>query len=642
MRALALAPILVALVACDAPPDAPTPPASHSSSIAVSADGARVFVVNPDADSVSVIDADARTLVTEVLLADAHPIADPSGAFTPAVMPRALALAPDGATLYVTGERAGALFAVDLASRAVRSVAVGSRPIGVVVAPDGGAVFVACAQDATVVEIATADLSVRRRVAVDAAPWALGWASDGALLATHLLGPGVTVIDPAAMTVRATWALPALAPRGDRRLAHGDVRGLYDVAARPGTDEHWIPHVLLATDTAQPELDFESTVFPAIAILGSGAVRATLTTDAPDVPGLDGALADVVSAPQAIAFTPDGAYAIVADAGSEDLLAVDAGGRVQATLLRPLPGHLPQGLALSPDGTLAYVDERNTGDVAVVRVDRTTGRSAGIALAVEGAPIARLTADPMPAPLRLGQHVFYSANSDELPVTTNHWVSCASCHLEGASDAVTWRFEQGPRDTPSNAGGMLGTGFLFRTADRTQVQDYWHTIVIEQGGPIDPTAHAPLLDALAAYVNHGIPLPPPPTTDPARVARGAAIFARAEVGCADCHRGPRFTDSADGNPTLDLAGPIALHDVGTCATSGFADVPHTDLAGHPRAACAFDTPSLSGIASTPPYLHDGSAATLRDALERTRGTMGDISALSAADLDDLVEYLRSL
>jgi cytochrome c peroxidase len=85
-----------------------------------------------------------------------------------------------------------------------------------------------------------------------------------------------------------------------------------------------------------------------------------------------------------------------------------------------------------------------------------------------------------------------------------------------------------------------------------------------------------------------------------------------------------------------------LHDVGTCVTTPFPDVDHTDVAGDPRAACMFDTPSLSGLASSPPYLHDGRAHTIRDVLEMTRGTMGDIRSLSSADEDALVEYLRSL
>ena len=146
---------------------------------------------------------------------------------------------------------------------------------------------------------------------------------------------------------------------------------------------------------------------------------------------------------------------------------------------------------------------------------------------------------------------------------------------------------------------MLGTGFLFRTADRTKVQDYWRTINIEQGGSFDPNdpAHATLLDALAAYVNLGIPLPVPPTTDGTLVAKGSTVFQGA--GCASCHAGARFTDSAGGNPSLDLKGTILLHDVGTCVYARrFPTCAHADVDGNPRAACDFDTPSLNGVAST--------------------------------------------
>src|SRR5262249_14364481 len=183
--------------------------------------------------------------------------------------------------------------------------------------------------------------------------------------------------------------------------------------------------------------------------------------------------------------------------------------------------------------------------------------------------------DPMSPTLRLGQHLYCAANGDEYHVTKNHWIACATCHMEGRSDAVTWLFEQGPRDTPTTAGGVLETGFLFRTADRRALSDYWHTINIEQGGMFDPTADAILLDAIAAFANLGLPLPIPPTTDPALVAKGKQVFAKFD--CASCHSGPRFTDSGTGNPNLDLAGTIKLHDVGTCVTTGFPDVAHMDV-----------------------------------------------------------------
>src|SRR6185312_13603544 len=104
---------ILLLAACGdntAPP--PRAVATHSSSIALSAD--RLFVVNADSDSVSLLDPATSSLVAEVSLGT--PAVDPSGAYTPSVMPRALAVTPDGATVYVTGQRAGALFAIDVAT----------------------------------------------------------------------------------------------------------------------------------------------------------------------------------------------------------------------------------------------------------------------------------------------------------------------------------------------------------------------------------------------------------------------------------------------------------------------------------------------------------------------------------------------
>ena len=51
---------------------------------------------------------------------------------------------------------------------------------------------------------------------------------------------------------------------------------------------------------------------------------------------------------------------------------------------------------------------------------------------------------------------------------------------------------------------------------------------------------------------------------------------------------------------------------------------------------------LERLFYTAPYLHDGSAATLHDVLEQTRGAMGNINGLSEDDLDALVAYLETL
>ena len=98
-------------------------------------------------------------------------------------------------------------------------------------------------------------------------PWALAWSADtSTILVTHLLGPGVSSIEPGTMKRRSTWPIADVEPRGDKRLAHGVARALYDVAARPGTTETWAAHAMLGIDTPQPDLDFESTTFATLTI----------------------------------------------------------------------------------------------------------------------------------------------------------------------------------------------------------------------------------------------------------------------------------------------------------------------------------------------------------------------------------------
>ena len=216
---------------------------------------------------------------------------------------------------------------------------------------------------------------------------------------------------------------------------------------------------------------------------------------------------------------------------------------------------------------------------------------------------------------------------------------------------MIWLFAPGPRDTPSNAGGVLGTGFLMRNALRNRVSQYDETIRLEQGGDMDGSRPQDqnLLSALTAYVNYAIPLPHSPEVDPAThlpsaaAQRGQAVFAQS--GCPRCHFGPRLTDSGVGNPTLDLSGqmgPVVLHDVGTCVTQPFPDQSVAARDGSMRPTCAFDTPGLLGVFDSPPYFHDGSAATLGDAVDHLVRALPVSPAPSAQERADLIAYLRSL
>src|SRR5262249_35705619 len=139
------------------------------------------------------------------------------------------------------------------------------------------------------------------------------------------------------------------------------------------------------------------------------------------------------------------------------------------------------------------------------------------------------------------------------------------------------------------------------------------------------------LDALAIYCNsfdftNLSPQIPAPGKLTAAAERGKQLFFSKEVGCASCHSGPYYTDSR-------LQRPFNLSDVGT----GRGDPSE-------RMGTKYDTPSLLGVYRTAPYLHDGTAKTLRDVLTtcNKEDRHGKTSHLPPADIDGLVEFLRSL
>lgn len=116
--------------------------------------------------------------------------------------------------------------------------------------------------------------------------------------------------------------------------------------------------------------------------------------------------------------------------------------------------------------------------------------------------------------------------------------------------------------------------------------------------------------------------------------RGFALF-NGRANCAACHSGWRFTD--DG-----------FHDIGLRSQDVGRGAHLPDL---PAMRHAFKTPTLRNIASRNPYMHDGSARTLRDAvLHYDTGYVERPSlspemrriGLTPREVDDLVAFLRSL
>jgi cytochrome c peroxidase len=113
---------------------------------------------------------------------------------------------------------------------------------------------------------------------------------------------------------------------------------------------------------------------------------------------------------------------------------------------------------------------------------------------------------------------------------------------------------------------------------------------------------------------------------PPAARRGLRLFV-GRGGCAACHAGPTLGDDA-----------FHVSLVHSLTAAGAPDAGHR---GEP--SNAFRTPGLRDVAATSPYLHDGSAATLCDAVQPHAADPGTVPPLlTAAERGDLVAFLRTL
>lgn len=119
---------------------------------------------------------------------------------------------------------------------------------------------------------------------------------------------------------------------------------------------------------------------------------------------------------------------------------------------------------------------------------------------------------------------------------------------------------------------------------------------------------------------------------------GERVFAA--IGCAACHV-PALTTAESRHPLFDrrsvaLFSDLLLHDVAT------GDGIRQASAGHDE----MRTPALWGVRHRRPLLHDGSAATIADAIGRHGGEAGRARAgydrLGADERAALLRFLNTL
>ena len=535
--------------------------------------------------------------------------------------PTGLVLSPDGSKLYVScgGARSVVVVIETGACYTAATIPAGHTTMGPSVAPDGKLLFVANRFDNDVSIINLEKGSQLARVPVTREPVATAITPDGKslLVANHLpahrsdsfyVTAVVTIIDLA--TLEAT----------DVRLPNGST-GLRGMCLSPDGRHAYVTHVL-----GNYEL------VPAQVVGGWTNTNVLSVIDTTNKRLIDTVLLDdpylAAANPWGVASTGDGKWLAIAHAGTDEISVIDvpallgklycgqytsppASGiphsRTILTGLRrriKLPGKGARGLAVV--GSTAYVAAYFSDVICAVELEpNSSGNVATVALG----PAPQLSTR------RRGEMLFNDAT-----ICYQHWQSCASCHPDARVDGFNWDLTNDGVGNPKNTKSML-------LAHRTPPSMSWGVRPSAEAAVRSGLAHILFADqpeadaaAIDEYLKSLKPVPSPQLVDgrlsPA-ARRGKQLFESDEVGCANCHPPPLYTD-------------LLQHDVGT--------------QGSYDHRARFDTPTLVESWRTAPYLHDGRYLTIKELIAEGRhgATRGNVDGLDERQIDDLVEFVLSL
>ena len=662
-----------------------------SSPVQVSADGTRVWCVNPDNDSVTRIDASTDT-------ATEFPLPATPGRH----VPRGLSVREDGSEVWVTCHDSDRVFVLDTAGAVLAQIDLpwGSGPFSVALSPNQQTAVVTLHRGEA---LAVLDVASRRLTHllkhVFWAPMGIAWAEGGnAAWVTHIFSPGehplqtrVTFYNGEPRVSTAIRILPADprhaaglgAPYNVAEGGYLNIRGHpAQIPSTSGRNELWLPtqYHNMTGDAASPDATVQSVVrhlnLQTRALLTANADKVVMTALHVHNPTANGAYVGPgwnagVAGPIDLAFSIDGQMVYVLNELSGDLVVMP----VSTTNVRPgaappltqiKVGARPIGIAVSPVTSNAYVLNHLTRDVSVVNLATLNE--------VKRIPVTPITGEPLPANVLLGAKLFHS--SDDPRISRNGKMACASCHINAEHDGRVWQNQilsgnHGPRATQMLLGLRLsmglrdpitGFGQLHRSGDRDEVQDFEHTFQGPQmggtgflGTNANPELGAPNagrsveLDAIASYLMFLDPLwrSPHRTTGGAlseAAIRGATFFAgtnrlarRGDAGCAVCHVPETgFTD-------------FKFHNVGQRRDSAEREL------NNRTPAWTVNTPSLVGAWATAPYggtiggieghsAHEDMIGFLRDIVGRsnTSTNHGRPDGLTPRQLRDLAEFVLSI
>ncbi|WP_419194204.1 beta-propeller fold lactonase family protein [Novipirellula herctigrandis] len=606
--------------------------------IAVSTDSEVAYIADRTARCLSVVDLQTNVLVGEIPLRG---------------MPQGLVLSSDGGLLYVTerspGVGAGTIAVIDTKSREVTSrIPVGHWPTDVALSYNDTRLYVANQDSHTVsvIDLSKGTDAAICSVPVVREPYSLAVSPDNrTVVVANLLpfGAGTDVGFSASVSLLRCTDADAIPTATHLKLPTGSssVKG---VCVSPDNQWAYVVHNLgrFNLPVTQLERGWVNTTALTVIDLPRGRLAATVLLDelmqgAPD--------------PDSIVCTNDGHTLWISHSGVHKISRLDVGqlhqmlagnlspelesikdgsqaniwvkiknGNAQVADLAndltalyiskiltkfPSGGIGPRGIALTKDDSKVIVANYFSGSVAVI--DTNTGELLSTIMLGDAVE---------PDLVRQGEIAFHDAR-----LAFQQWLSCASCHPnDGRTDALRWDFMRdgigNAKDTPSLI-LVRETPPLNRRATRKTVRECARTGVMVSHRIMPTSAE---VDGLTAYLNSLEPESNPNLTEQGKLTdaaeRGKAIF-EGKGSCLYCHPAPYYTDKQ-------------MHNVGTPS-------PHEPDG-------QYDTPSLIELHRTAPYLHDGRAAEIRDVftVHDEQGDHGSTKELSESELDDLIEYLRSL
>jgi len=394
---------------------------------------------------------------------------------------------------------------------------------------------------------------------------------------------------------------------------------------------------------------------PSVSVIGSGSYKTGRAQDRQ----VEFAIADPDTGrnmlagfdqPSDVNYHPTATMAFMTSMGTDNVLVLNtaSGDPLKSPIAKISVGHAPTAIDFSVDGKKAYV--LNGHDWTVSEIDLTgllhkgvfqdtsyTSANSGhtkagtapqiskvLKLQATAARTAKFGEDPMPEQMRLGRRLFHWTSNPKLSKSGRF--ACASCHFEGSEDKQVWHIADGARQTPALAGRLHGTGpFNWQGTEDHLTTNMGKTIERMGGKGLNKVE----LEALEQFLVKGLVEPPNPNRMPSGLTAdqeaGRKLFFDPVVACASCHVGSETTDGK-------------VYDVGTATSVERTVAKMRDG----KTTMRFNTPSLRGLHATGPYLHDGSAKTLMDVLNRTAGKMGDVRKLSYKQRQQLVEYMQTL